>query len=162
MTLRAVREDDVGLIKPMLQLGFPKVDWTDEMAREWLSREGGVQVVDPGRRAYLRLSINPDLEDDIGFGTGLCTLVFALLPQHHDQKWVDDVLAPLLASGLTKIAEENPKLRERPVYAFLTPDLLPFWAWTGIFNAETTARSTGSHVLWLPTLRETIAKVARF
>ena len=156
MPRRDARPEDKELVRPMLQLGYPKVDWTEEATERFLASEG-VHLFDPDNLAYLYLALNPNLLNKSPVPEGPATEIAALIPQHHDQEWVDNVLAPLLARGLRKMGTKYPQMRRRPLYCFLAPDLYPYW--THIIPASIVPRRSGAHLAWMPTLTSAIAKV---
>ncbi len=159
MARRLVREADNAEIKPLLQVAYAGQDWTDADVASRLLEEG-VHSFDPERRAYCHLTF-PIREKPLGpVPVGPCTQIATLVPQHHDQKWVDEVLAPLLALALRELEKDRPDLVKQPLYCYLTPDLYPFW--TDIIPVEIVPRSTGSHLAWLPTVEYAIRRLARF
>ena len=154
--MRIARPADIPMLQPLIQAGYPGQEWTEQDVEQRL-REAGVHRVDPDRLAYLHLIPHTIAEPQGPIPAGLCTQVASLLPQHHDEGWIRDVLSPLLVKGLKVVAKEYPTYRNKPVYAYLSKELLELW--TPQFNAETTPRSTGAYIGWLPTLQEAIRKV---
>ena len=154
---RVAREADVDtLMLPLIQLGYPGIEWTPGEVSSLLMAKG-VHMVDTDRRAYLFLAVT-NLSRDLGpLKPGPVTQIASLLPQHHDQEWVDKVLAPLLARGLRKLKRDFPTYSALPLYCFLAPALLKFW--THIIPAEIKPRSSGQHLATLPTVQVAIAKL---
>ena len=125
MTRRAARPTDT-FIQPLLQVGYPRQEWT-EAAVEARLQEAGIHRVDPDGPAYVHLTVN-NLAESLGLlPAGSCTHIASLLPQHHDQAWVDDVLFPLLTYALRKQGREHPAMLGRPLYGLLPRSLIPFW-----------------------------------
>ncbi|KKM25090.1 hypothetical protein LCGC14_1598480 [marine sediment metagenome] len=153
---RVAREEDVDMVLPLLQVGYAGQEWTPGDVQA-VMRAKGIHLVDTESRAYLFLNVT-DLSRELGpLSPGPCTQIASLLPQHHDQKWVDEVLAPLLARGVRKVARDFPDRAALPLYCFLTPELLKFW--THIIPAEIKPRSSGQHLATLPTLQIAIDKL---
>ena len=153
---RVAREADVDMVLPLLQLGYPGQEWTPGEVQAVMQAKG-VHMVDTDRRAYLFLAVT-DLSKDLGpLKPGPVTQIATLIPQHHDQKWVDEVLAPLLARGLRKLKKDFPAYAALPLYCFLEKELYPFW--THIIPAEIKPRSSGSHLATMPTLQAAIDKL---
>ncbi len=159
MARRLVREADSPEIKSLLQIAYAGQEWPDADVASRLLEEG-VHAFDPARRAYCHLTF-PVREEPLGpVPAGPCTQIATLIPQHHDQKWVDEVLAPLLALSLKELEKDRPDLVERPLYCYLEKDLYPFW--TDIIPVEIIPRRSGSYLAWLPTVEFAIRKLARF
>jgi len=154
---RVAREEDAEMVLPLLQVAYAGQEWMPDEVASMMSQAKGVHLVDTERRAYLYLAVT-DLIKDLGpLKPGPVTQIATLIPQHHDQKWVDEVLAPLLARGLRKVARDFPEMRNKPLYCFLEKDLYRFW--THIIPAEIKPRSSGSHLATMPTLQAAIDNV---
>ena len=151
---RVISLTDVSLVRTLLQAGFPRQEWSEQDAEERLNVEG-IHLVDPGK-AYVHLTF-PKMDDTLPpIPPGLCTHIQSLLPQHHDQKWVDDTLFPLLADAIRKVPRKRPKLLDRPLYGLLIPSLMPFWE--GKLGSIVSDRR-GHDLIYVPTLREAIGKI---
>ncbi len=148
---RIPRPADIPMLQPLLQAGYPGQEWT-EQAVEYRLAEAGIHLVDPGR-AYVHLTIN-DLSDSIGpVPAGLTTHIASLLPQHHDQAWVDDVLFPLLIRAIRKRGRESSHMLDRPLYGILPKTLIPYWE--GKLGSIAFGEK-GSRMIYVATLREAI------
>ena len=157
MARRTAQLTDVDMVLPLIQVAYAGQEWTPGEVASMMSQAKGVHLVDTERRAYLYLAVT-DLSRELGpLKPGPVTQIASLIPQHHDQKWVNEVLAPLLARGLRKVARDFPEMRRKPLYCFLTPDLLEFW--THIIPAEIKARRSGQHLATLPTVQIAIDKL---
>ncbi len=142
--------DDLPLVRTMLQAGFPRQEWSEVDAEERLSVEG-IHRVDPGK-AYIHLTY-PTMDDTRPPLTpGPCPSIYSLLPQHHDQKWVDDTLFPLLADAIREAAIERPRLLGRPLFGLLIPSLIPYW------EGKLGSKFEGN-MIYVMTLREAISKI---
>ncbi len=154
---RVAREADVDMVLPLLQVAYAGQEWTPGEVASMMSQAKGIHMVDTSRRAYLYLAVT-DLGRELGpLNPGPVTQIATLIPQHHDQKWVDEVLAPLLARGLRKLVKDFPDRASLPLYCFLEKDLYPFW--THIIPAEIKPRRSGSHLATLPTVQVAIDKL---
>ena len=162
MARREARLTDVGMVQPLIQLAYAGQEWTPGDVAAVMQAKGIHMVDTPPEnpefvRAYLYLAVT-DLSKDLGpLKPGPVTQIATLVPQHHDQKWVDEVLAPLLARGLRKLKRDFPPYAALPLYCFLEPELLEFW--THIIPAEVKPRSSGSHLATLPTVQVAIDRL---
>ena len=163
MPRRTAQLADMDMVLPLIQTAYAGQEWTPGEVASMMSQAKGVHMVDTPPenpefvRAYLFLAVT-DLSRDLGpLKPGPVTQIATLIPQHHDQKWVDEVLAPLLARGLRRVARDFPEMRRKPLYCFLEKELLKFW--THILPAEIKARSSGQHLAIMPTLQAAIAKL---
>lgn len=89
---------------------------------------------------------------------GVSTEAPYILPQHHDQAWVDDVLVPLLKPCLEEEARKRPDALERPLWAFTDASLAVFWQRSKIQASVKRTRS-GRALVYVPTLQEAIARL---
>ncbi len=152
--MRIARPSDIPMLQPLIQAGYPGQEWTEQDVEQRLAT-AGIHLVDPGR-AYVHLTIN-NLFDPIGpVPAGLTTHIASLLPQHHDQAWVDDVLFPLLIRAIRKRGRESAHMLDRPLYGILPKTLIPYWE--GKLGSIAFGEK-GSRMIYVATLREAIRKV---
>ena len=158
MTRRAARPTDT-FLRPLLQQSYPKQEWTEADVERRLEEEG-IHHADDTRLAYCHLTYPVRTEPLGPVPVGPCTQIATLIPQHRKQKWVDEVLAPLLAEALRREAKERPDLMEQPLYCYLDPDLYPFW--TSIIPVEIIPRRSGSYLAWLPTVNDALERLVDY
>ncbi len=151
MTRRRPIESDHGLLVSVMRLAWPNQQW-DEAAVAARMAEAGAHLVDPESLAYCHLTTNK-LEDALGpVPAGPCTQISTLAPQHHDQQWVDEKLAPLLEDTLRDYVPERAGMLDFPLYGLLPTSLIRFWE--GKLGSTAYKLRGRSSLIYVPTLRE--------
>lgn len=142
------------------------LDWTPDRLADKLSREQGVVAINRERKVYGVVHAYEIPHDVFGVvPAGLSNQVKDLVPQHHNQEWIDGPICGVLADCLREIADENskfynPEALEKKLWAFVAYDLaIPYWQDSPVKAKVIRSRSGGNALAYIDSLKEALEKL---
>ncbi len=162
-SIRKPQESDLDWIAQSIRLAYKNAggDWGEEAIAQKLAAEQGVTNADDKNHVYAVAEAYEIPHEVFGVvPAGLSTHVKDLLPQHHNQEWIDGPILAALAPCLREVAKKTPEALDKHLWAFVAYDLaIPYWR-NSIIKADVKrSRSGGNALAYVSTLRLAIERL---